>query len=451
LTSQQLKPIASTRKQGKAMPPAPNPSDVTALRGLIHTFINERKQAKLDKLKPEQIDERAEIETAYRPDTWLPDAARRVTQIQLASHTVKPIHPDARGSNIYVASYYDHPTEIVGSHCLNHDDRADDVVGNAAALDVYKLLKIKHDDQTTLARVLAEDASLKAALSDQPDIAEHWMKAFTTIAESKNNPASHTLAKQVYFPLLDGGYHLLAPLFPTSLVHHVHGQMREDRFGEEAKAARTARFNDLYSPVGYREYPHLVIQKFGGTKPQNISQLNSERYGENWLLPSIPPEWTSNQAILPTLVKTVFGKWLLRRKNIYELTTSLRKFLSKQKDYTNKNIRDTRKALVSLIVDEVLLYSFELLDQPAGWSATTDCQLNPVECLWLDPYRRFDDEEFMKAYTWDDWPDEVAKNFALWLNHEISSKEKIMDSNAQLQWQADLKTELNLLRRELKA
>lgn len=26
-----------------------------------------------------------------------------------------------------------------------------------------------------------------------------------------------------------------------------------------------------------REYPNLAVQKFGGTKPQNISQLNSER------------------------------------------------------------------------------------------------------------------------------------------------------------------------------
>ena len=38
-------------------------------------------------------------------------------------------------------------------------------------------------------------------------------------------------------------------------------------------------------------YASLAVQELGGTKPQNISQLNSERRGDNYLLASLPPVW----------------------------------------------------------------------------------------------------------------------------------------------------------------
>src|SRR5690606_29857228 len=41
----------------------------------------------------------------------------------------------------------------------------------------------------------------------------------------------------------------------------------------------------------YRNYQNLSVRKLGGTKPQNISQLNSERGGVNYLLSSSPPVW----------------------------------------------------------------------------------------------------------------------------------------------------------------
>ena len=59
--------------------------------------------------------------------------------------------------------------------------------------------------------------------------------------DGKGGAASHTLAKQLYFPLPDDGYHLLAPLFPTALVHGVHTHLQEARFSDAAKAARAAR------------------------------------------------------------------------------------------------------------------------------------------------------------------------------------------------------------------
>lgn len=425
-------------------------SDVVNLRHLIHSFIDERKQAKLDKLKPEQTDERAEIAQKYQPETWLADAARRVNQIQLATHTLKPIHPDARGSNLYVTNYPERHL-LIGSHCLKPANLVDDVVGNAAALDVYKLLKLEHNGQTLLTRLLNNDANIKHALSENAALAEQWQQAFAGITQGSLGSTTDTLAKQLYFPLPDDGYHLLAPLFPTSLIHHIHTQIREDRFSEAAKTARDARRADAYSSTGYREYPDLVIQKFGGTKPQNISQLNSERYGENWLLPSLPPIWQSLDIKPPLHINSVFGKHLLRRRGMRDLIKRLREFLIQKQNENNMAIRQHRAELMARIVDEVFLFSFELLELPAGWSTNADCQLVMEEALWLDPYRRFNDEEFNKAYEWKDWPDEIAKRFGNWLNSVLASDHTPMADAEALEWQRDLDAELSLFRMELQA
>jgi CRISPR-associated protein Csy1 len=423
-------------------------SDAVNLRHLIHDFINQRKQAKLDKLKPEQINEREKLEQKYQPETWLANAAHRVHHIQQATHTLKPIHPDARGTNLFVIEYPERHS-LVGTHCLTKDERADDVVGDAASLDVYKFLKIEYNNQTLLSRFIANDASINSALSENIELAQQWQQAFVGITQGNVSPTSDTLAKQLYFPLADGGYHLLAPLFPTSLVHKVHGQLREDRFSETAKVARDARRAEAYSPIGYKEYPNLVIQKFGGTKPQNISQLNSERYGENWLLPSFPPTWQSQGVQPPYHIDSVFSKYLLRRRAIRQLTKDLREFLAKKIDENNMEIRQQRAEFMARIVDEVFLFSFELLELPAGWSAASDCKLVKEEALWLDPYRRFQDEDFNKDYEWKDWPDEIAKRFGNWLNTVLATDKMPMGEAEATEWQRDLNAELSLFQLEL--
>lgn len=416
-----------------------------ALRQLIHDFIAERKQLKLDKLSAEDSEGRAQLEHDFTPEVWLADAVRRSSQIQLATHTLKPIHPDARGSSLFVINHPERPFGLVGSHCLNSPD--DDVVGNAAALDVFKLLKLSHDGQTLLQKVLAGDADLQAALSKDPQQAAAWMQALADVTEGKTGLASHTLAKQLYFPLPDGGYHVLAPLFPSALVHRAQRRMRNDRFSDAAKAARTAWHERLYSDSGFREYPYLLIQKFGGTKPQNISQLNSERYGENWLLPALPPVWRTPAVRLPLRVESVFVKWLQGRREIRRLTRELRDFLAGLRpDYTNIDIRDFRAELVRQIVDEVLLFASELQDYPAGWSAAEDCELDVMEACWLDPYRAEDDPEFRQLYTLKTWQDEVADRFGNWFNSVIETDATRMGSPEQQEWSGILAKELRFFR-----
>ncbi|MGG2038659.1 type I-F CRISPR-associated protein Csy1 [Pseudomonas paraeruginosa] len=424
-------------------PHLPSPAE-QELRQLIESFIQERLQGKLDKLKPDEDDKRQALLAGHRREAWLADAARRVGQLQLVTHTLKPIHPDARGSNLHSLPQAPGQPGLAGSHELG-DKLVSDVVGNAAALDVFKFLSLEYQGKNLLNWLTESSAETLQALSDNAEQAREWRQAFIGITAVKGAPASHSLAKQLYFPLPGSGYHLLAPLFPTSLVHHVHGLLREARFGEAAKAAREASKHKQPWPHGFSEYPNLAIQKFGGTKPQNISQLNSERYGENWLLASLPPHWERQEVRAPLQQVSVFEHDFGRSPEVARLTRTLRRFLATT-THNNLAIRQHRAQLVGQICDEALHYADRLRELEPGWSASPDCRLHEAEQTWLDPLRVHTDEAFMRRRLWADWPMEVSERFANWLNRTITSKGLVMGEAEAGHWRQDLGKELKMFK-----
>jgi len=79
------------------------PASVASIKAVINAFLQERLQPKLEKLKPEEEEQRQALLQDYLPANWIPDAARRVGQIQQVTHALKFTHPDARGSSLSVA------------------------------------------------------------------------------------------------------------------------------------------------------------------------------------------------------------------------------------------------------------------------------------------------------------------------------------------------------------
>ncbi len=105
----------------------------------IDAFLNERKELWLkDRLK------KAENETAiaelqqqanekFDLSEWLPDAAKRVTQLSMVSHPSKFSHPSARTSSVIVRA-----TQANDGYLRSGNvDYPLDVFGNAAAMDVF--------------------------------------------------------------------------------------------------------------------------------------------------------------------------------------------------------------------------------------------------------------------------------------------------------------------------
>lgn len=396
-----------------------------AFRATIAAFINERRDAKL-----KGKDDDAATAAKYDYAAWLADAARRVGQIQAVTHILKATHPDARGSSLHLVPHQLPQHDDIGSHLLGADF-AEDVVGNAAALDVFKFLKLEVEGQRLLDWVQKEDSDLQAAFSSDMAEATAWMQSFASLVRTEPELASHPMAKQVYWlvgdePSDDRQYHLLQPLFSSALVHKVHADIQDVRFGETNKLARQAfRAKEPYEGT-YRDYQQLAIRKLGGTKPQNISQLNSERGGVNYLLASLPPVWNHSKKIrllnVDSAWKAFYGFGEVRQQ-IQALTDFLRSVADQE---GNKPIRDQRKILEQELGQQLAVFAAYVADtQEPGWTRDTACHLPLCEQLWLDAERtelplredhEDEDEAFNAAYSRGDWADEVASRFAGWLN-----------------------------------
>ena len=434
---------------GNALTPLPS---TESIKTVIARFIADRFQPKLEKVGEEDSEQRGRLLVAHEPKNWIADAARRVVQIQQVTHAIKYTHPDARGSSLYTTGNPRAADAEVGTHTLGTQIAAD-VVGNAAALDVYKFLNLRIGEHSILDLSIANEPALAAAFSENAEEADDWMATFAMLSHAKGETSSHKLAKQVYWPLGDGEYHLLAPLFPSSLVHHAWQNIRDD--SELARAVYLARKDGKKINICYREYPDLAIQSFGGTQPQNISQLNSVRHGENYLLPSLPPNWRSPAIRPPFSVSSVFDRFFGSRPRVQELTHILRDFLVSVEHVNNIRIREKRAELSRLIYDEALLYGAELREAvetgqlAAGWSKNEACKLNRAEQCWLDPLRSHTDPDFASDYQRDEWPDEICRRFGNWLNARLTTERTPMSAIEAEHWRSELANEMRLLRREL--
>lgn len=401
-----------------------------ALRSLIRAFIRNRLTDKLDKLAEDDPKRDALIEQ-YHPPIWLADAARRVAQLQVVTHPLKASHPDARGSSLFVTPESLPDRAEIGTHALK--TFAQDVVGNAAALDVYKFLKLEYEEKNLLEWMLKGDSELLLALSDDPEQAAVWCEAFCGITKTTGVLSSHTLVKQIYWPVSpdeylpnvhdNGHFHLLSVLHSSPMAHCLYGQIQTDRFGEEAKAARQARRDGVHHPHGYHDYPLLAEEKKGGTKPQNISQLNSERKGSNYLLASLPPLW-ENSGVRPLYgVRSLFDRFGQQRE-VRRLLRELREFLGKLKpEQNNMHIRNQRDAYLEAIFSEFVQFGAGFYNTlPAGWTADPECVLPIEEQCWLDPSRAEEDADFNKAFLLQDWPEALVVHFSFWLNRVLGEK-----------------------------
>lgn len=397
-----------------------------AFRSTIAAFIQARHEAKL-----KGKDDDADLSSKYEYETWLADAARRVGQIQAVTHVLKATHPDARGSSLHVDPLSLPNHADIGTHVLG-EDYAQDVVGNAAALDVFKLLKLEVEGRRLLDWMQAQDHDLRDALHEDPGVAAGWMAAFSGLVRHDSQPASHEAAKQVYWlagedPTDDAHYHLLQPLFSSSLIHAVHADIQNARFGEDNTLARQTFRAKQPHQNPYRDYRNLVARKLGGTKPQNVSQLNSERGGVNYLLASLPPRWKHDQPRSLLNLDSALEQFAYF-EDVRTLVRTLADFLLSN-PVPNVDTRDRRKALEQALGLQLAVFAASIHARlEPGWTRDPECRLPSCEQLWLDPERtelalRVDqperDEEFNTAYSLGNWPDEVAGRFANWVNQQL--------------------------------
>ncbi|UGA50339.1 MULTISPECIES: type I-F CRISPR-associated protein Csy1 [Dickeya] len=418
------------------------------LQAFILSYIETRKQTKLDAFDKAADKQRAvlsgeaqaeaeltlaqqrrEIEQTYQVRTWLSDAASRAGQISLVTHALKFTHSDAKGSSVF-STEPAADSAVLSTASLAQP--AIDAVGNAAALDVAKLLQTEYHGDSLLAALQRGDHRALEALAESPQQLTQWLAGFGQVLTDKQ-PSTHKLAKQIYFPVGEGQYHLLSPLYSSSLSQALDQRLTAVRFGEAAKATREARRQKRWHDEVDVSYPGIAVQNMGGTKPQNISALNSARSGRSYLLSSAPPQWRS-QLKPPVEHDTIFRERGEVDALTYTERREMRQFLLSVKEVeNNREIRNQRRRYLDQLIDTLFGYVATVQNLlPAGWSV--DSRLNVPLQLWLDPLRGLQDKDFLRERDAGDWQQDVAHEFGQWLNARLKHEKLIFGEVERREW-----------------
>jgi CRISPR-associated protein Csy1 len=374
----------------------------------IIDFFNERKAAWLKtKLTDDQTeDEKAvlnqEANERFNPKTWLPDAAKRASQLSMVSHPSKFSHPSAKTSSVIAAATTFNDGYLRSGNVFYELD----VFGNAAAMDVYKFLTSPTSDgRNVLAHFESDSEEIKGFVKecglDYVSIKEEFLLIKRT--DGGQNKTDR-LVKQVYFPV-DDGYHLLSLLTPSGLLTKIKTTVDDMRFSDNTKAAKEARKKSEYHPEGFDDVLDLTVTGYGGTQPQNVSVLNSKNAGKAYLFASVPPDLMRREVRLP---KTDFFINTLNPKVFNDSFQNLHRLM--RTDVNNINVRQGITNVIRFVIDEVLTQVFKIRAQGVGWSKTEYYKTLPLaQRIWLD-----DAHIDMRAER-EDWFAEISRDFARWV------------------------------------
>ena len=204
------------------------------------------------------------------------------------------------------------------------------------------------------------------------------------------------------FPV-GGQYQLLSLLTSSLIVSELNERVNELR--GKARAARDKN-NEEYGK-DYDEVRELTVIGFGGTKPQNISVLNSRNRGKAYLLDSCPPSVPKRKVSKPW--KDFFANLLWSVK----FTEDFHRLHSLFECYrNNRSVRDKINQIVKAIADHVMVSVRNLRAEGPGWSTEERyMQLPLAQKIWLD------DIHVEARKENGDWQDEISLSFARWIMH----------------------------------
>jgi len=390
----------------------------------ISSFFADRKEAWLkNKLKSSMDEEEVkqlhiECNEVFSLEQWLPNAAKRASQISMATHPCTFSHPSARkNKNGYVRSIIAN-TETSNDGFLKSGNVVvkTDALGNAAALDVYKFLTLKMlDEQQLLAHVQQDSALATELLTINSTPYQVLKRGFLAMAESNGENITSSKIKQVYFPV-DNDYHQLSILTNSGLIYHLRETIDKLRFSDEVKALRELKRKNEFSDTGFSELYNLATIGYGGTKPQNISVLNNQNGGKVHLLQSLPPSIKKRSIHFP---KSNFFTESLRYSDCRDVFHALHKIL--KTDYNNINIREGRDYRLQELLDRIIDKMWAVRSVADEQYDKGLSKLNHHQMIWLcDEFKQEREEA-------DDWLNQLTKDISTWI---IRSYEKILGKQA---------------------
>lgn len=386
---------------------------------IVSKFFDERKEAWLKKnIKSTMLDdevlelhEKCAIE--FSRQVWLPNASRRAGQISMATHPCTFSHSSSRkNKNGYVTSIIANvEKKDDGFLRTGNVEVQRDALGNAASLDVYKFLTLTMTDGKQLIEHIKEETPLAISLLTMNNKSYNELKDdFLAMVSTSTESVTSSKIKQVYFPV-EYSYHQLSILTNSGMVFELRKRLNKMRFGkdeeekEHLKELWKKRREKLFSEEGYREITELTTIGYGGTKPQNISVLNSQNGGKAQLLYSMPPTIKIREVHFP---KMDFFKSSISIWEFKETFFSLH-YLYKRDYPRNIDVRNERDEFYGEIIDKIIdkMWAVRAVSQEQYYEKNS--KLKHHQTVWL--HHEYQDEREKD----DEWLEKIMKEIARWI------------------------------------
>ncbi|WP_192482905.1 MULTISPECIES: type I-F CRISPR-associated protein Csy1 [Cysteiniphilum] len=363
-------------------------------------------------------------------ENWIPDAAKRAGQINVSTHPCTFSHPSARkNKNGYVSSIVANATFKADGYLRtgNVKELAQDALGNAAALDVYKFLMLKMSDGNTLLQHLQDDSAIsKFLLTQSNGDYDELRNGFLSIINSPHEVVTSSKIKQVYFPVGDN-YHLLSILTNSSLVYELRARIDALRFSEKQKELRELKRQNKHTTEVLTEIYDVATIAYGGTKPQNISVLNNQFGGKARVLVSAPPKLEKRNLQFPRgdCFGSVIRHWYIREplRKLHNIFTT-----HANSSIPLKNLRVARDNAISDILDYILQCSLGLRRVSNSQFKEESTQLPLYQKIWLC-------ESYKERRIEEEWLDELCQEITRWIYAAYRKEIKNPITLGNAEWQ----------------
>jgi len=378
------------------------------------------------------------------PETWLPEklGAPAAQKMRPATHIGKYTHPYVE-KDVSIQAYS--TSGLKGYLCSgNFTTRLQDYVGNAAVIPFSKTMESEMEDGRPVREHLQEGSHPLKSICKTDDQSLHsWRKAWEDQQEqSRNSGATDRRLKQVYYPLGGDQYRLMSLLPCSVLIWELKTRLNtrqwQEKSDSDAKSTRTAFFNQCQS-------------RYGGTKPQNVSFLNSENGGRAVKLICFPPAM-NRKYTLPT--RNFFNLIRPNRPRrptggqtyLWQLFEALYQTLAF--DPNTDWARRKKRGIVCAIIEHGVILPAENIREnaPAGWSANDKYSALPQEQkAWLDPDRPKDPD---KKPAGKDWQEAVSRSIARFITTNFEKMMKYDPAKKSISMDDAFVNEISDLARE---
>lgn len=349
-------------------------TEILLAQQAIVVFLSEKTnktiEQKQKQLKDKFTEENAqEIREKYQAQNWLNYVAENIDKVFLnVSHIAKLTHSSSQAVNIKDEIVQTDHFHLISTQTANANS-LDRGYADAKFAPIAEFLTypVENTDKQ-LGELLCKDEQCFAKVSD--DLAERqtWCNAIQG-AYVAQKLSSHTLAKQIYVPVLDG-YHLLSPMYSSSLAQHIFETIKTAH--DKDNPARVAKQKGEYHQDESVFFANVATLATTKSNHQNASFLNGQRSGQLYLFSALPPKIQRN----PNPPKNSKDLLDLCYFDCKEELTEIKKLLLLTENKALFLNDDRKKALiehVQIIGDNILTQMMLIYqNEPKGWTDNTD-------------------------------------------------------------------------------